>query len=82
LTKGTFDKHLEKLEDIFQLIKSVGLKVNATKSFFARREPEYLGYWITQEGIQPMKNKVTAIMKIGKPKNCKQLCSFIGVVNF
>ena len=69
LTKGTFNEHLEKLEGIFSRLQRVGLKVNATKSFFARGELEYLGYWITRNGIQPMKNKVAAIMKIGEPKN-------------
>ena len=82
LTKGTFDEHLEKLEGIFSRLQKVGLKVNATKSFFARGELEYLGYWITRNGIQPMKNKVAAIMRIGEPKNRKQLRSFIGVVNY
>jgi hypothetical protein len=47
----TFDKHLEKLEGIFQRLKKVGPKVNATKSFFAHGKLEYLGYWITQDGI-------------------------------
>ena len=55
LTKGTFDEPLEKLEGIFSRLRKVGLKVNATKSFFARGELEYLGYWITRNGIQPMK---------------------------
>jgi hypothetical protein len=77
LTKGTFDEHLEKPEGIFQR-----LKVNAATSFFACSELECLGYWITPDGIQPMKNKAAAIMKIGEPKNHKQLCSFIGVVNY
>jgi hypothetical protein len=81
-TKRTFDKHLEKPEGIFQRLKKVGLKVNAAKYFFARGELEYLGCWINRDGIQPMKNKVAAIMKMGKPKNSKQLHSFIGVVNY
>ena len=82
LTKGTFNEHLEKLEGIFQRLKEVGLKVNATKPFFARGKLEYLGYWNTRDGIQPMKKKVAAIMKTGGPKNHKQLRSFIGVVNY
>jgi hypothetical protein len=43
---------------------------------------EYLGYWIARNGTHPMKNKVAAIMKIGKPKNRKLLRSFIRVVNY
>ena len=82
LTKGTYEDHLEKLERVFFKLQQAGLKVNAKKSFFARGELEYLGYWITRNGIQPMKNKVEAIMKIAEPKTRKQLRSFIGVVNY
>ncbi len=82
ITKGTFDDHLDKLERIFERLESAGLKVNAKPSVFARGELEYLGYWITRNGIQPMKNKVEAIMKIAEPKNHKELRSFIGVVNY
>ena len=82
LTKGTFDNHLEKLERILVRLQQAGLKVNAKKYFFARGELEYLGYWITRIGIQPMKNKVAAIMKIAALTNRKELRSFIGVINY
>ena len=72
LTKGTHEDHLEKLEQDFFKLRKAGLKVNAQKSFFARGKLEYLGYWITRTGIQPMKNKVEAIMKITEPANRKQ----------
>ena len=58
LTKGDLDDHLKKLERILARLAQAGLKVNAKKSFFARGELEYLGYWITRDGIQPMKEKV------------------------
>ena len=71
ITNGTYDDHLEKLERILIRLKDQGLRVNAKKSFFARGELEYLGYWITRNGIQPMKNKVAAIMKIARSTNRK-----------
>ena len=82
LTKGDFRDHLEKLEMIFSRLTTAGLKVNANKSFFGRAELEYLGYWITRDGIQPLQKKVEAIMHIAEPKNRKELRSFIGVVNY
>ena len=82
LTKGTFEDHLEKLERVFVRLQQAGLKVNAKKSFFAKHELEYLGYWITREGIQPVAKKVEAMLKIAEPKTRKQLRSFIGVVNY
>ena len=66
----------------FQKLAKSGLKINATKSFFAQTQLEYLGYWITREGIQPISKKVQAILKIKAPKNCKKLRHFIGVLNY
>ena len=55
---------MEKLEEIFIRIQKAGLRINANKSFFARPELEYLGYWITRRGIQPIAKKVQAIQNI------------------
>ena len=82
LTKGSFEDHLEKLERVFSRLQKAGLKINAKKSFFARSELEYLGYWITRKGIQPLPKKVEAILKIDAPKTRKELRSFIGIVNY
>ncbi|MGH7974015.1 MAG: hypothetical protein ACREBR_00715 [bacterium] len=43
---------------------------------------EYLGFWMTREGIQPLPRKVDAIIRIARPKTRKQLRSFIGLANF
>ena len=82
ITKGSFDDHLEKLDIVLARLREAGLKVNAKKSFFAQTELEYLGYWITRDGIRPTSKKVNAISNIAPPKTKKQLRSFIGMVNY
>ena len=82
ITTGNWDDHLEKLDQIFQCLSDVGLKVNAKKSFFGKDSLEYLGYWVTREGIQPLETKVSAIRKIEAPTNKKQLRRFISLVNY
>jgi len=82
LSSSTLDDHLDKLEQVLQKLQEAGLKVNASKSFFAREELEYLGYWITQEGIKPLNKKVEAINNLAAPKIQKQLRRFIGMVNY
>ena len=82
ITAGSFQDHLDKLKVVLGKLCKAGLKVNAKKSFFAREELEYLGYWITRKGIQPTNNKVQAITAIEPPKTKKQLRRFIGVVNY
>ena len=64
LTKGSWEDHLEKLEEVLSRIKEAGLKVNANKSFFGEDSLEYLGYSITRNGIQPLPKKLQAIQNI------------------
>ena len=42
---------------------------------------EYLGYWVTQNGIQTKNNKVEAMVNMIPPKSQKQVHAFIGLVN-
>jgi hypothetical protein len=47
------------------------MRVNVSKSKFFAEQIEYLGYWITRQGIQPIHNKVEAILNIKAPKTRK-----------
>ena len=82
ITNGTYEDHLEKLNEVLTRLNNNGLKVNAKKSFFAQGELEYLGYWITRNGLQPTKKKVDAITNMAAPTTRKQLQSFLGMVNY
>jgi hypothetical protein len=63
-------------------ISTAGMRVNISKSKFFAEQIEYLGYWITRQGIQPMRNKVEAILNIKAPKTRKELRQYIGIVNY
>ena len=71
ITTSSFQDHLTKLDKVLERIKKVGLKVNANKSFFAQPELEYLGFWITREGIMPTPQKEKAIRNIATPTTKK-----------
>ena len=77
ITTGDWDDHLDKLEEILKRLRDAGLKVDAKKSSFRRHELEYLGYWVTREGVQPVPKKVEAIHNIAPPRNKKELRGFI-----
>ena len=47
LSKGSWEDHLERLEEVFKRLHDKGLKVNPLKSFFGINEIEYLGYIIS-----------------------------------
>ena len=58
------------------------MATKAEKSFFGHSALEYLGYWVTRDGIKPLPKKVAAIKNIAPPRNKKKLRSFIGVINY
>ena len=82
ITNSTLEDHLDKLREVLKRLQHAGLRVNVKKSFFAKEELEYLGYWISRHGIQPTTAKVHAIGNIATPKTRKELRRFIGMVNY
>jgi hypothetical protein len=77
----TFEEdHLEKLEGVLKILSDKGLRINADKSTFCATEIEYLGYWISCLGIQPIPKKVEAIKNMVRPTTRKELRRFIGMV--
>ena len=51
ITKGLFNNHLTHLDKVLEKLEKAALKINTTKSCFAAHKLEYLGYWITRDGI-------------------------------
>jgi hypothetical protein len=72
LKNNSFKDHLLKLEIVLARISTAGMRVNISKSKFFADQIQYLGYWITRQGIQPMRNKVEAILNIKAPKTRKE----------
>ena len=46
-SKGTYEEHLEYLNQILERLNTAGFAVNVRKSFFAVADVEYLGYQLT-----------------------------------
>jgi hypothetical protein len=66
-----------KLEVVFQRFQQAGVKVKVTKSFFGKTNLEYLGIWITCDGIQLLSKIVQAILQSAKPMVKKKSRHFI-----
>jgi hypothetical protein len=70
---NSFKDHLLKLEMVLARLSTAGMRVNISKSKFFAEQIEHLvpGYWIIRQGIQPIHNKVEAILDIKAPKTRK-----------
>ena len=82
VSNGSFQDHLDKIQQVLQRIQTAGFRANVRKCSFAEAELDYLGYWLTRQGIQPQPKKVEAIQRLLPPKNKRQLRHFLGMVNF
>jgi hypothetical protein len=69
---NSFKDYRLKLEMVLARLSTAGMRVNISKSKFFAEQIEYLGYWITRQGIQPIRNKVEAILNIEAPKTRKE----------
>lgn len=78
----TVDEHLLHLEEVFSRLRDANLKLNPKKCEFAKQELEYLGHIVTPQGIKPCPNKIKAVQEFPKPRNLKQLKSFLGLANY
>ena len=76
------ETHLRTLGQVFARLEKHGFKLKQEKCGFLLRSIEYLGHIISQNGIQPVPTKVTAILNAPKPINVQQLRSFLGLVNY
>ena len=52
------------------------------KCVFKKKEIEFLGLYITEEGVKMDEVKVKAIMEWPVPKKVKDVQSFLGLANF
>jgi hypothetical protein len=73
LTNNSFKDHIIKLEMVPERLSTPGMRVKFSKYKFFAEQIEYLGYWITRQGIQPIRNRVeiNAILNIKAPKTRK-----------
>ena len=78
----TEEEHLEHLETIFNRLREAGLKLKLQKCSFFKKHIQYLGHLISDEGIQPLPEKMESIAKMPTPKNAKQVKQFLGLVGY
>jgi RNase H-like domain found in reverse transcriptase/Reverse transcriptase (RNA-dependent DNA polymerase) len=81
-TKSSFQHHLQRLALVLDRIKSQNLHIHVEETFLATNQVDYLGYTVSSKGIKPQNQKILAILDLAPPTNKRQLCSFLGFVNF
>lgn len=77
----TKKEHDEVLLKVLQRAREKNVRFNPNKFQFAMTEVKYLGHIFSHNQIKPDPDRLTAIEKMGRPKNKKDLQTFLGVIN-
>ena len=75
-----FMSHLASLRLVFEHTREFKLKMNPLKCRFCVEEVVCLGHLVSAQGIQPVMDKVAAIMELPPPVNAKAMRRFLGMM--
>ena len=72
--------HLSDLQETFNTLRSYNMKLNPSKCVFGVTAGKFLGFMVSQRGIEVNSEKVRAIMELEPPKTVKAMQSLNGKV--
>ena len=69
------EDHLEDLKETFNTLRSYNMKLNPRKCTFGVMAGKFLGFMVSQRGIETNPDKIRAIMEMAPPRNVKEVQS-------
>ena len=81
-TGKTMLDHKQKMYEVLSRLEKVGLKLGVSKCQFFMDSVTYLGHRISEEGIDPLKEKIEAIPEMPEPTNTSEVQAYLDHVNW
>lgn len=75
----TFEEHMQVLEKLASRLKEANLTVSSEKSHFCMSQTAYVGYLISEKGLQANPEKIKPILEYPTPTNIKAVRRLIGM---
>uniref|UniRef100_A0A2N9H5N1 Integrase catalytic domain-containing protein n=1 Tax=Fagus sylvatica TaxID=28930 RepID=A0A2N9H5N1_FAGSY len=72
------DGHLDDLRETFQTLRKYQMKLNPSKCAFGVYSGKFLGFMVSQRGIEANPDKIKAILEMQPPKNIKEVQRLTG----
>ena len=74
--------HVEHLAVVFFTLHRHKLYANQKKCLFAQSQVDYLGHWVSSEGVKADPSKVSAMVNWPTPCNIRELRGFLGLTGY
>ena len=78
----TEEEHLQHLEEIFIRLHKFGLKMKHEKCSFFKKHIQYLGHLVSEDGFEPLPEKLESIRKMPAPRTAKEVKQFLGLIGY
>ncbi|GBG81690.1 hypothetical protein CBR_g32685 [Chara braunii] len=78
----TLVEHLRHLCDVLDRLRRHGFYAKLSKSRFAQHKVNFLGHYVSHQGLHMDDAKITAIAESPVPTSAKQLCNFLGLTSY
>ncbi len=78
----TPEEHEERLLKVLTRLREYGLKLSPEKCKFFQTSVRYLGHIISEAGVQTDPEKISALKTWPKPKNLREMRSFLGFAGY
>ena len=76
------EEHLQRLECLFQRLKTHNLKLKPSKCSLLQTKVSFLGHVVGREGIATDPDKIKLIKDWPEPKNLRELRGFLGLAGY
>ncbi|XP_056850923.1 uncharacterized protein LOC108825184 [Raphanus sativus] len=78
----TWEEHLDHLDKVLAILRHQQLYLKKSKCTFGGTRIEYLGHFISHDGVSTDPTKIKAVEEWPQPKHQKHLRSFLGLANY
>ncbi|GBG67910.1 hypothetical protein CBR_g1029 [Chara braunii] len=78
----TIEEHLRHLRGVLDHLRRHGFYAKLSKCRFAQHKVDFLGHYVSDQGLHMDDAKITAILEWPVPTSAKQLHSFLGLTSY
>ena len=72
--------HVTHLDQTFSILRQTNMMLNPSKCTFAVRAGKFLGFMVSQRGIEADPEKIQAILDMGSPRRRKEVQKLTGCI--
>ena len=77
-----WSEHKKELNSVFKKLSEAGITLKASKCVIGSHAVEFLGYRLSEKGIEPQDRLIAALREFARPETRKAVKSFLGLAGF